>query len=231
MTRNGGKNRMMLCSLAVCSLLLVLSMGYGQSGPLADEPLKHRQFDEEKLNDIRENEAYQYGKEPIREVRSVDDAEADEGISVSIWTFLMYTLVLVMLGALAFFVWQKTMGSSGKNILEQVEFETEQDIRKLDLKEMLVQALSKKDYRLGVRLLYLSTLKSLSKGGLIDWQPNKTNQDYRRELAATSLARDFDLLTLQFDYIWYGNIPVGAQHYDRVSDMFEQFQRKTGVQK
>ena len=223
MTRNGGRTYVILRFIIVFFLLCLSSLSYSQSVTASDKLNEHRSFDEERLKNARGNEEFQYGKKPVREI----SRRELKGVSGSLWTFLMYSFVFLMLGVLAFFIWQKTMGgSSGKAIVEKIEFETEEDIRKLDLKELIAQALSNQNYRLAIRLLYLSTLKSLTQGGLIDWQPNKTNQDYRRELAATSLANDFDLLTLQFDYIWYGNISVGPQHYDQVSAMFQQFQRK-----
>ncbi|MGI4833867.1 MAG: DUF4129 domain-containing protein [Janthinobacterium lividum] len=90
-----------------------------------------------------------------------------------------------------------------------------EDIHALDFGAALAQAEAAGQLRLAVRLGYLQLLKQLTDQHLIDWQPDKTNQAYLRELAAArpDLRPAFAELTRQFEYVWYGEWALGAASY------------------
>jgi hypothetical protein len=66
----------------------------------------------------------------------------------------------------------------------------------------------------------LQLLKQLSDSQLIDWQPDKTNQTYLRELATQrpNLRAPFAELTRQFEYVWYGELPLQRPLYADVRE-------------
>jgi hypothetical protein len=90
-----------------------------------------------------------------------------------------------------------------------------EDIHALDFGAALAEAEAAGQLRLAVRLGYLQLLKQLTDQHLIDWLPDKTNQTYLRELAAArpDLHPAFAELTRQFEYVWYGEWPLGAASY------------------
>ncbi|MCA8831270.1 DUF4129 domain-containing protein [Hymenobacter pini] len=88
-----------------------------------------------------------------------------------------------------------------------------EDIHAIDFDAALAQAEDAGNHRLAVRLGYLLVLRHLTEQGLIRWQPDKTNQQYVQELAGTAYAADFRELTRQFEYVWYGELPVTASDY------------------
>ena len=100
----------------------------------------------------------------------------------------------------------------------RLDYATEgEDIHAPDLADRLAEAEAAGNYRLAVRLGYLQLLKHLTDGGLIAWQPDKTNQAYVRELAAHAvLQADFREITRQFEYVWYGELPLTVGLYERV---------------
>jgi len=93
-----------------------------------------------------------------------------------------------------------------------------ENIHELNFAEALAQAEAGGQLRLAVRLGYLQLLKLLTDRDFIAWQPDKTNQDYLRELAASYPAAHpaFAELTRQFAYVWYGELPVPAALYQQV---------------
>ncbi|RZK61002.1 MAG: DUF4129 domain-containing protein [Hymenobacter sp.] len=101
----------------------------------------------------------------------------------------------------------------------------QENIHELNFTDALTQAEAAGNLRLAVRLGYLQLLKQLTDRDLIDWQPDKTNQAYLRELAASRPAARpaFAELTRQFDYAWYGELPVSAGLYRQVRDEQQQF--------
>ena len=101
----------------------------------------------------------------------------------------------------------------------------QENIHELNFADALTQAEAAGNLRLAVRLGYLQLLKQLTDRDFIAWQPDKTNQTYLHELAASRpTARPaFAELTRQFEYAWYGELPVSAALYQQVRADQRQF--------
>jgi hypothetical protein len=93
-----------------------------------------------------------------------------------------------------------------------------ENIHELDFVEQLRAAEEAGNRRLAVRLGYLALLKQLSDRDLIAWQPDKTNHAYLGELAShrSALRPPFAELTRQFEYVWYGELPLSQAQYTEV---------------
>ncbi|RPD50344.1 DUF4129 domain-containing protein [Hymenobacter sediminis] len=109
-----------------------------------------------------------------------------------------------------------------------LSYDTEvEDLHALDLEAELASAEQQHNYRLAVRLGYLSVLRQLSDKGLIRWQPDKTNHDYLYELPAGALPEAFRELTRQFEYVWYGEQDdLTTADYERARTARLDFQRR-----
>ena len=86
-------------------------------------------------------------------------------------------------------------------------------------------SVEKNDYRLGVRLVFLYALKTLSDKGLIQWDQGKTNHDYLNELRVTELQKGFNELNFYFEYAWYGNFNITPNVFSHVRRIFEEWKR------
>ena len=106
----------------------------------------------------------------------------------------------------------------------ELSYETlSENIHEIDFDTAIDEAFMKKDFRLAVRLLYLQTLKRLTDTGLINYKPDKTNRQYVYELANSAYKSDFETLTRQFEFVWYGNFPVGEVDFQLSRRQFQQF--------
>lgn len=94
-----------------------------------------------------------------------------------------------------------------------------------DWEQALQDACSHGHYRLAVRLWYLQTLQLLHEKSLIQFQSEKTNRDYQRELQATTYASSFKTLTTYFEYIWYGQFEVDEAQYGTIATLYKNFQQ------
>ena len=101
-----------------------------------------------------------------------------------------------------------------------------ENIHDINMDNELEKAINVRNYRLAVRLLYLKSLKQLNDAGLIHWEPNKTNTDYSNELQNFDQRLAFNLLTRQFEYIWYGEFNIDADVFGRISNLFKDFKVK-----
>jgi hypothetical protein len=100
-----------------------------------------------------------------------------------------------------------------------LDYETlSENIHELDFPAQLRAAEEAGNLRLAVRLGYLALLKQLSDRALIEWQPDKTNQAYLRELAShqPALRPAFAERTRQFEYVWYGELALTPALYAEV---------------
>lgn len=147
-------------------------------------------------------------------------------------SFIKYLLIAIAV-ALVIFIIFKLMGLdlkifSGKSKAIDIPYdESMENIHEINFNEEIEKAMAKGNYRLAVRLLYLRSLKSLSDGELINWQPEKTNQAYIEELKDEERKKEFKLLTLKFEYIWYGDFPIEKESFKTLKMSFDRFNVKT----
>jgi len=96
------------------------------------------------------------------------------------------------------------------------------NIHDISFNQAIEDAIASGNFRLALRLLYLQTLKQLSDTNQIDWQINKTNSDYLHETSGKSWASLFKNLTFNFEYAWYGEMPVAREHFTELQQQFIQ---------
>ncbi len=109
--------------------------------------------------------------------------------------------------------------------MNQVSFtDDEKILQEEDIDNLISEAIQQHNYRLAIRYYYLKTLKELIAAGLVDWQPEKTNRDYLREMNNESMKNKFNKLTFIYDYIWYGNHDLVAEDFKEFEQSFKDFQ-------
>jgi len=73
---------------------------------------------------------------------------------------------------------------------------------------------AKGEYREAIRHLYLALLSHLHRGGVIDYDPTRSNWDYLFGFKGQGEAKSaFRELTRRFDFAWYGNLDVTDAAY------------------
>ena len=97
------------------------------------------------------------------------------------------------------------------------------DIQEWDFNEKITAAEASGDYRRALRLLFLESLKILSSGEWISWNPHKTNLDYEKELQGSSYQQPFHRLRRVYEYVWYGDFTLSEEQYRETRDIFTRF--------
>lgn len=85
------------------------------------------------------------------------------------------------------------------------------------------EAIAAGRFRQAVRYLYLQTLWLLSNKQLITLSKDKTNADYLRALLSTRWHRSFARLTLDYEYVWYGEMAVNPEQFEHIHGEFRRF--------
>lgn len=201
-----------------------------------------RDFNNEAIQKLKEDKAFQYGEEDAKRASWWDRfwwtfwrwierlfGSRDGSSKPSIWpTVLKYSVIAICIGLVVFAVF-KLAGIdlkwfSGKSKEVDVPYdESLENIHEISFEDELENALQNRNYRFAVRLLYLQTLKHLSDKEIIDWQPNKTNLAYVTEVQNEKGYEEFPQLTYQFEYIWYGDFKIDKSAYENIQQSFQQF--------
>ncbi len=109
-------------------------------------------------------------------------------------------------------------GSAKKTKINIIE--EEDIIKNKNIKELIDKALYNKNYRLAIRYWYLYTLQILEQKEIIQWEQQKTNHDYEREIANKTLQANFIEITYLYDFVWYGNFDIDKNLYQKATQMF-----------
>ena len=225
------------------SLLLLWANGFGQNDTLVhyDETnIQPLSILEEDLRPYLEDEAFNY--EVVEAKSGWWDAftnwfyniisqffewlfgeESAAGYLAVFLEILPYILLVIFLYlVIRFFIKVNTRAPiyNEKNPNLVVLSEEERIIKTEDIHQLIKDALEEKNYRLAIRYYYLFILKLLSEHELIDWQRQKTNDDYFSELAQSNLKNDFGKATWLYDYIWYGEFSIDQEHYAKAEQVF-----------
>lgn len=196
-----------------------------------------RRLPEDALERYRADEEFQYDREARdpqtlwqRLLRWLYDRFSDLfGTSEAEATFWVWLFRAIAVAAVVFVVVKLTQTDlrfifrkgSERNVSDFIE--VDENIHEMNFDALIEESAMEKNYRKGVRLLYLRTLKQLTDMELIEWRKDKTNREYLRELRKSELRDSFADLTMMFEYIWYGDVPVGESLFRDVRARFNEF--------
>ncbi|MBK6952415.1 MAG: hypothetical protein IPH24_10330 [Crocinitomicaceae bacterium] len=98
-----------------------------------------------------------------------------------------------------------------------------------ELQRMLQEALARADYRGAVRIYFIFIVRDLSQKNWINWEKEKTNFHYLREMSSRSEYNDFNKSVSYFEIIWYGKREIDKSTFDQIKPDFTNFLDKLGV--
>lgn len=148
---------------------------------------------------------------------------AATGILAVIVNILPYLIAAIVLFLLIKFFLKVNMNSliSGKTDKAVVNLSKEEElIKNEDLSLLIQDAIAQKNYRLAIRYYYLLVLQKLSKHDIIDWQQQKTNEDYIKEIQSNKLKDKFATSTYLYDFVWYGNFEINELEFSKAQIEF-----------
>ncbi|QDK83120.1 DUF4129 domain-containing protein [Spirosoma sp. KCTC 42546] len=204
-------------------------------------PLTIRKPQVDHLRDLQTDHDYQYGR----------DAPPPENPIARFfqWLFQKFGEFLrseayqnvwqyVILAAVAGFVIYLLMKAEVMKFLfpkgaESISLDYEnlaENIHEINFDAAVEEAVTNRNFRLATRLLYLQTLKRLTDAGRITYKPDKTNRQYVYELANSPLQTDFETLTRQFEFVWYGDFPIDESRFGQLRQQFRQFNQPVAHQ-
>lgn len=111
---------------------------------------------------------------------------------------------------------------------EKTDIEAEEEIitPESNFDALIKQALQNNNYRQAVRYQYLRTLHLLAGKSFIALAPDKTNFQYVSEINNADYRNDFAALTLNYEYVWYGEFEIENNIYQKIESGFTNLNKK-----
>jgi len=95
-----------------------------------------------------------------------------------------------------------------------------------DFDALIRQSLQNNNYRQAVRYQYLRSLHLLAAKGFVELSPDKTNFQYVREISNRQYQEDFATVTLNYEYVWYGEFDIDKNIYQKIETSFINLNQK-----
>lgn len=145
-------------------------------------------------------------------------------LSVLLWTiaiaFVLFILYRLFLAEGVFKRRSKSANNAEAEVVEEII------TNESDFDALIRQALQNSHYRLAVRYQYLRTLHLLAGKNLVQLAPDKTNFQYVSEIANRNHQQPFAALTLNYEYVWYGEFVIDKNIYEKIESNFKGFNQK-----
>ena len=212
-----------------------------QQGSADTGTVNSRAFDQSKVKELKNDPNLQYEQVPtVAEslwdrfwnwIASLFDSLIQNAVTTDWGRFFSYlaglavfiVIVMLILKIDAFKVFYSGQGATS------VKYSVfHENIHEVDFEKEIDAALQAKDYRRGVRLLFLYALKLLADKNHILWEQGKTNHEYVAEVREETLRSWLNQLSYYFDYAWYGNFTVSRDLFDKVNEIFSN--RRGGIE-
>lgn len=200
-----------------------------------------KKFNSEKLKDYKAQKDFQYkvekrektwldkvlkwfGKRFLEFLRWLFGERRAVGIFSFIVKVFPYVIaVLMVLLLLKIFLNVRTDSILARsNLSSKIQISEDEDIiQNQDIKALIKEALQANDYRLAIRYHYLYILQRLEIKEYINWELQKTNHDYEREITDEKLKKQFKDLTYLYDFVWYGAFSVDKTSFNKAKLQFD----------
>ena len=195
------------------------------------QTIDERKIDDSIVNRIKADDAYWYVNEAPKKKETKTNQE-QKGVLQQQW-FKTIFWVLLIGGFVALLVWflasvNIRLFRKSSKIIDHGDSNKPpaENIFELNYDQEVSSAITAKNYRLAVRLLYLRTLKELSDRQLIQYTNEKTNSDYLFQLSGTAYYKSFFRLTRNFEYTWYGKFELSQDSFVLMQHDFSSFKKQ-----
>lgn len=135
-------------------------------------------------------------------------------IPISFWKVLLF---IIILGSVIFLLYWylKNKQPVNKTVLQDVENNWNPEIvSKSELELRLEEALSKENYREGVRVYFTFIMKELIRKNWIQWKLDKTNHHYLIEMTGKPHLDVFRECVRIYDLVWYGEYEIDKKIFE-----------------
>lgn len=200
------------------------------------EQISPRNASPQVLHELRDDHSLQYEEEGAKPREINNGAWAafmsrSAGLMVVLfWIFVGLMAILLIWAIYKYisgsdFSFLRSSGTRKKAMKPEDAAKEEEEVI-VDFEASARKAIAEGNFRQAVRYLYLQTLEQLQQKQLIAVATDKTNADYLREMRSTNWYKPFSMLTLAYEYVWYGQTTINNQQFDDLYGRFTAFKNE-----
>jgi hypothetical protein len=190
----------------------------------------------EKMEKEKEKKEFKKNERNSHQQRVEYKEEVSEGspiISMIMWLILggaiIFAIYLILKNLKDFrFNFNKKVEIESTSAIIEEENITAQNLNQVSFQSQIEKCIQEGNYRLAIRYYYLWIVKNLNEANLIEFNIDKTNFDYLKELktknsfASEKLAQ-FKNCTLFYEYVWFGNFDLKEPVFLKIENSFKDF--------
>lgn len=154
-------------------------------------------------------------------------------LNSNILKMVLWTLAVFFVGFIIYklFLTEGVFKRNKKKITQANTNQPDEHITKdTDFNQLIKESLQNNQFRQAVRYQYLRSLHLLAINNIVSMASGKTNYEYVREIKNKESRGDFAKLTLNYEYIWYGNFTIDEKAYQRIEPGFTSFNNQIKTQ-
>ncbi len=146
------------------------------------------------------------------------------------WTMILGIILLSVLIAFILYRVLANRNTDGRHKTHMNETDlSPQEISKTELELALEKAIKNGDYRAAIRVYFIFIMKDLMEKQWIDWEKEKTNLSYLREMMGRDEYNDFNQCVTIFEIVWYGKRDINESEFNALKVHFQKLLDKLGV--
>ncbi len=189
------------------------------------------QFDKRQWKELKDETNYWRKKKKKKEKEEEQmELPPNRGMGEISLGPLMYVFIALAIALLVYVllrVFAAELFTNSTKLKKDISFsldEIEDNLEEAPLQKFLREAMESGNYKLAIRVYYLSILQGLNENKQIHWRKEKTNNHYVSEMRPHTKFKDFRSITRIFEKIWYGPLDeISLQEFEFVQPAFQDF--------
>ncbi len=217
-------------------IILIICCSIGQLyGQMSDSISGGNRIAESHYEDLRKEVAFDKTKnalrpKPPKEKKKTEKKETKKDVfeNNGNWydnfigvEFLAYIAIFLIGCLLLYFIFSNL--DSDKKIDPKRDIDYIEDIEEVDTEDGYMTAYREGNYRMAIRMHFLKALQLLTRKNIINWQPEKTNRDYVKEIIDAPKRSSFKNIARIYENVWYGNHPIDNVQFEELDFHFKKF--------
>lgn len=184
---------------------------------------EERSFDQDEIAKLNQSKTFDYDRDippPKNFLTDLITSIAD----FLAWFFGNILGYAVLIGLVILLIWiilkNTSLSRLSMNSSKQpdgfLNIDSSDELTALDFDQLISESLNKGDLRSAIRYSFLKALQILELTKRIQWNKEKTNHEYSRELGQSD-QRVYGRILNVYEYVWYGEFPPSDEIFSRVS--------------
>ncbi|WP_111590219.1 hypothetical protein [Chitinophaga dinghuensis] len=154
-------------------------------------------------------------------------------IYITLHIIVFRWVIIGIIAAILLYILYRYMKKNGLGFFRSVPLVGEMQVAQetvlhtaKDYEKKILEASTDGNFKETIRWWYLYTLFQLSENNLIKPSIEKTNKDYLRAMRNTPYYRQFSILTMDYEYVWYGSFDLPKQDFEQLEQQFQDFKHQ-----